>query len=92
MGIIWGGVLCECEKGKVVDERVEEIGGSGWFWGVCDVGDLVGGDGGVEIGVRKVKGRGRVREWDGKVRVGVVGVRGLSRLCFWELEIYWCRL
>ena len=53
--IIWAALLSQCQKGKVVHETLEHIAGSPCFSRLSDVGDFLGGDAALEIGVTNLK-------------------------------------
>ena len=80
--IIWAALLSQCQKGKVVHETLEHIAGSPCFSRLSDVGDFLGGDAALEIGVTNLKPTRTVRECDGKVTLAVVGVTGLHYILF----------
>lgn len=86
--IIRAAFLSQCQKGKVVHETLEHIAGSPCFSRLSDVGDFLGGDAALEIGVTNLKPTRTVREGNGKVTLVVVGVTGFSTFSFCQLQIY----
>ena len=86
--IIRAAFLSQCQKGKIVHESLEHIAGSPCFSRLSDVGDFLGGDAALEIGVTNLKPTRTVREGNGKVTLAVVGVTGFSTFSFCQLQIY----
>ena len=86
--IIRAALLSQCQKGEVVHEPLEHIAGIPRFSRLSDVGDFLGGDAALEIGVTNLKPTRTVREGNGKVTLVVVGVTGFSTFSFCQLQIY----
>lgn len=63
-------------------ETLEHIAGSPCFSRLSDVGNFLGGDAALEIGVTNLKPTRTVREDNGKVTLAVVGVTGFSTFSF----------
>ena len=69
-------------------ETLKHIAVSPCFSRLSDVGDFLGGDAALEIGVTNLKPTRTVREGNGKVTLAVVGVTGFSTFSFCQLQIY----
>ena len=69
--IIRAALLSQCQKGKVVHESLEHIAGSPCFSRLSDVGNFLGGDAALEIGVTNLKPTRTVREGNGKVTLAL---------------------
>ena len=87
-GVIRAALLSQCQKGKVVHETLEHIAGRPCFSRLSDVGDFLGGDAALEIGVTNLKPTRTVRKGDGKVPLAVVGETGFTTFSFRQFGIY----